>query len=61
MIDTVYRFSPGAFQNLFTNIYSLGQIVEGLRKSAGATHMLRCNLAADRKCPQWKKQTTTAG
>ena len=41
-----YTGSPlGAFQNLFTNIYNWGHIVEGLRKSAGVAHMLRRNLA----------------
>ena len=57
-----YTGSPlETFQNLFTNIYSWGQIVEGLRKSAGAVQMLRRNLSANRRCPQWKKQTTTPG
>ena len=53
--DMIYRYtgSPlGVLQNPFTNIYSWGQTDEGLRKSAGATHMLRRNLVANRKCPQ---------
>ena len=42
----VYMYTSyphGAFQNLFTSILQ-GQTVEGLRKSAGAAHILRHKL-----------------
>ena len=42
-INYIYRFSPRSFSEPIYK-YIQGQTVEGLRKSARAAHILRCNL-----------------